>query len=93
MTNVPDGATLSDDGNWWWDGSNWQPVATGVADAASSAAASASSTVADAEAAIQAAWGAEIAKLQRMFAEHRYGCWCGPGHTCEEETDDIDKCC
>ena len=27
MTNVPDGAQLSDDGQWWWDGQNWQPVA------------------------------------------------------------------
>ena len=26
MPNVPDGAQLSDDGQWWWDGSNWQPV-------------------------------------------------------------------
>ena len=26
MTQVPAGAQLSDDGNWWWDGSQWQPV-------------------------------------------------------------------
>ena len=26
MSNVPDGAQLSDDGNYWWDGSQWQPV-------------------------------------------------------------------
>ena len=26
MTNVPDGAQLSDDGQYWWDGSAWQPV-------------------------------------------------------------------
>ncbi|HSH22480.1 MAG: hypothetical protein M3Q48_05600 [Actinomycetota bacterium] len=26
MTNVQDGAQLSDDGQWWWDGSQWQPV-------------------------------------------------------------------
>jgi len=26
MSNVPDGATLSDDGQWWWDGENWQAV-------------------------------------------------------------------
>ena len=26
MSNVPDGAQLSDDGQWWWDGSQWQPV-------------------------------------------------------------------
>jgi hypothetical protein len=26
MSNVPPGAQVSDDGNWWWDGSQWQPV-------------------------------------------------------------------
>jgi len=26
MSNVPEGAQLSDDGQWWWDGENWQPV-------------------------------------------------------------------
>jgi hypothetical protein len=26
MSNVPEGAQLSEDGQWWWDGSNWQPV-------------------------------------------------------------------
>lgn len=26
MSNIPDGAQLSDDGNYWWDGSQWQPV-------------------------------------------------------------------
>ena len=26
MTNVPDGAQLSDDGQYWWDGNAWQPV-------------------------------------------------------------------
>ncbi len=26
MTQVPSGAQLSDDGQWWWDGSQWQPV-------------------------------------------------------------------
>lgn len=26
MTNVPEGATLSDDGYYWWDGEQWQPV-------------------------------------------------------------------
>jgi hypothetical protein len=29
MSNVPDGAQLSDDGQWWWDGANWQPVNPG----------------------------------------------------------------
>jgi hypothetical protein len=26
MSNVPEGATLSEDGYYWWDGSEWQPV-------------------------------------------------------------------
>jgi hypothetical protein len=26
MSNVPEGATLSEDGYYWWDGSQWQPV-------------------------------------------------------------------
>jgi len=26
MSNVPEDAILSDDGYWWWDGENWQPV-------------------------------------------------------------------
>ena len=26
MSNVPDGAQLSEDGQWWWDGGNWQAV-------------------------------------------------------------------
>jgi hypothetical protein len=25
MTEVPEGAQLSDDGQWWWDGQDWQP--------------------------------------------------------------------
>ena len=26
MSNVPEGAQLSDDGQYWWDGENWQLV-------------------------------------------------------------------
>jgi hypothetical protein len=26
MTEAPEGAQLSDDGQWWWDGQDWQPV-------------------------------------------------------------------
>jgi hypothetical protein len=26
VSNVPDGAQLSEDGQWWWDGTQWQPV-------------------------------------------------------------------
>ena len=71
MPDMPADATLSDDGHYWWDGNEWQPVAD----------------------AFQQQWGAEIERLHRMFVEHRYGCWCGPGHTCTDETDQIDHCC
>lgn len=77
MTNPPVDAQYSEDGHYWWDGSAWQPVA-------------AAGDVADS---FQQQWGAEIERLRRMFAEQRYGCWCGPGHTCNEETDQIDHCC
>src|SRR5262245_13607082 len=37
MSQPPVGAQLSDDGNYWWDGSQWQPVSqSGSADPASS---------------------------------------------------------
>lgn len=26
MTQIPEGAQVSDDGNYWWDGSQWQLV-------------------------------------------------------------------
>jgi len=26
MTMMPEGAQLSEDGNYWWDGADWQPV-------------------------------------------------------------------
>jgi hypothetical protein len=26
MPDIPEGAQRSEDGNWWWDGSQWQPV-------------------------------------------------------------------
>lgn len=28
MSNVPEGAQLSEDGQWWWDGEAWQSVET-----------------------------------------------------------------
>jgi len=37
MTQPPAGAQLSEDGNYWWDGSQWQPVSqSGSADPAAS---------------------------------------------------------
>jgi hypothetical protein len=32
---MPEGAQLSEDGNWWWDGSDWKPVAGGEGDGGS----------------------------------------------------------
>jgi hypothetical protein len=29
MTEVPEGAQLSEDGQWWWDGQDWQPAPQG----------------------------------------------------------------
>lgn len=26
MSEIPDDAPRSDDGRWWWDGEQWQPV-------------------------------------------------------------------
>jgi hypothetical protein len=33
VTDVPEGAQRSEDGQWWWDGEQWQPV--GGADSSS----------------------------------------------------------
>lgn len=38
-------------------------------------------------------WGGQIDQLRRMWNEHRYGCWCGPGNVCSEVQDDMDQCC
>lgn len=52
---------------------------------------------ADAAAALEASfhqsWDGEIERLRQMFVNERYGCWCGPGNICNEETDGIDTCC
>jgi hypothetical protein len=29
MTTIPEGAQLSEDGNYWWDGAEWQPATGG----------------------------------------------------------------
>ena len=29
MSNIPQDAPRSEDGQWWWDGAQWQPVDTG----------------------------------------------------------------
>lgn len=38
-------------------------------------------------------WGSQLEQFRRIYEEQRYGCWCGPGNVCDEETDDIDSCC
>jgi hypothetical protein len=51
MAQIPPDAQRSDDGQWWWDGSQWQPVdqgAGGAADAAGAAGAGAGVQPADA---------------------------------------------
>jgi hypothetical protein len=30
MTDVPQDAPRSEDGQWWWDGSQWQPISGGA---------------------------------------------------------------
>jgi hypothetical protein len=37
MSNVPDGAQISDDGQWWWDGENWEAVENAGGDAGAAA--------------------------------------------------------
>ena len=32
MTNVPHGAQVSEDGQWWWDGEKWQAVEGGASE-------------------------------------------------------------
>ncbi len=44
MTAPPPGAQVSDDGNYWWDGSDWQAVAGSAAGAAASSTAADTST-------------------------------------------------
>jgi hypothetical protein len=52
MAQIPPDAQRSDDGQWWWDGAQWQPVGdqgdAGGAGAASAGAASAAAQPADA---------------------------------------------
>jgi hypothetical protein len=36
---------------------------------------------------------ADLEMLKRLFIENRHGCWCGPGHLCEEEQDEMDAVC
>ena len=48
MSNVPEGAQVSDDGQWWWDGTNWQPVEGGDGGGGSSSSGSGSSGSGDA---------------------------------------------
>ena len=36
MADIPQGAQFSEDGNYWWDGSQWQPVENSAAQASES---------------------------------------------------------
>src|SRR5581483_2642696 len=45
-----------------------------------------------AEQQVLAAYASQIQEWRSLLqAEH--GCWCGPGHRCEEEVDAMDGCC
>jgi hypothetical protein len=46
MTDIPQDAPRSEDGQWWWDGSQWQPIsgAANSGDATTSAAAAPASS-------------------------------------------------
>lgn len=56
MTNVPEGAQLSDDGQWYWDGSDWQQVEGAAESSDSSAAPTEAGADAGAEATSSDAW-------------------------------------
>jgi len=55
MTTIPEGAPRSEDGYYWWDGSQWQPVqgADAASSATAAAAGAAGSGPADAQAGAQ----------------------------------------
>jgi hypothetical protein len=35
----------------------------------------------------------DLDSLKRLFVDHRHGCWCGPGHVCDNEQDEMDSFC
>lgn len=85
MTEVPEGAQLSDDGQWWWDGQDWQPVPQGDApqgDAQGDDAQGADRPAARVEQGMPAA-------LTDLTDEHRQGFLGEP--TVEEEALDADE--
>ncbi|MGA7987698.1 MAG: hypothetical protein WCB51_04790 [Candidatus Dormiibacterota bacterium] len=43
MTDIPQDAPRSEDGQWWWDGSQWQPVGAATSSSAAAAGAATSS--------------------------------------------------
>jgi len=71
MSNVPEGAQRSDDGHYWWDGQQWQPVDENavVSDAANAGGDAAESGVDDRSAA-RIAEGLP-ASLYDLTPEHR----------------------
>lgn len=72
MSNVPEGAQVSDDGQWWWDGQAWQPVtpASESGGAESGGAESGAAAGADDRAAAREAEGLP-ASLDDVTAEQR----------------------
>jgi hypothetical protein len=45
------------------------------------------------ELALLQTYTADLDALKRLFVDHRHGCWCGPGHLCEDEQDEMDSVC
>jgi hypothetical protein len=63
MTSVPEGAQISEDGNYWWDGTQWQLVAaaSGSSPETSAPASGEAGTGGEASAADGiAAWGSDF---------------------------------
>ena len=60
MSNVPEGAQVSDDGQWWWDGENWKAVEGGATSDSSSSAGGASQTGQPARSTVDLAFDAQV---------------------------------
>ena len=59
MSNVPEGAQVSDDGRYWWDGENWQAV-EGGSSSDSSSSGSAGQSAEAAKSTVTLAFDAEV---------------------------------
>jgi len=60
MSNVPEGAQVSDDGQWWWDGENWKAVEGGATSDSSSSAGGGSQTGEPTRSSVKLAFDAQV---------------------------------